>query len=526
MAKANYYKHKNSWAGRAARAAESAKSNAGSSGRPVLQMDRQPSGDYSWSGDVWTPPVNTGRSGRVPNTGSSGRQVTPPRNWSTPGPENRHYQDQLAAQAWSQAKALALALASLNDGVGLALDLADMGDALSWMLPPGLKGDVQQSTKQFKPIREDNGVRRQLALTDPVNGDWWTFGWPFNTQGGVNYQNTLSIWEVTPLSQGDWDPNKPQAEFLGWLPAQTWNLGAYGSSVTQNWAEFGQTGQNMTMWQNNNNEFIQNNTLVNGMGVDFTGYTRLGTDIYYDIILGPFPSEAAARAAGEQRLAQQRRGYATVPQPYRPIYPASLIDDVNFLKQAFGVQTYDGPLFEDGTGVAPSGVTIIPPKGPPISFPDPSWPHKPPAGTKEKKARATAGLLRVAQSIFHQITEYGDLVDALVDAVGPKAGKPPKGLAARSLWLFEHVHDIDVGDAIVNIAWNQFEDYAIGKGLFGTNVAAARARGDRYAFRTLNSANGYGGLDELGELYGDFSQQYVEPRKDDLKRYLSDRFGL
>ena len=84
----------------------------------------------------------------------------------------------------------------------------------------------------------------------------------------------------------------------------------------------------------------------------------------------------------------------------------------------------------------------------------------------------------------------------------------------------------DVGDAIVNLAWNQFEDYVLGKGLFGLNKRAAQARGDRYAFRTLNSANGYGSVEALGEAYGEFSKENVNPTKEKLKKFLTERFGI
>ena len=85
---------------------------------------------------------------------------------------------------------------------------------------------------------------------------------------------------------------------------------------------------------------------------------------------------------------------------------------------------------------------------------------------------------------------------------------------------------MDISDAIVNLAWNQFEDYVIGTQLFARNKRAAEARGDRYGFRTLNSVNNLGGPEELGKLYGEFSKEYVNPTKDDLSRFLSERFGI
>ena len=101
-----------------------------------------------------------------------------------------------------------------------------------------------------------------------------------------------------------------------------------------------------------------------------------------------------------------------------------------------------------------------------------------------------------------------------------------KGPVMKSAFVWTHLDKVDVGDAIVNLAWNQFEDYVLGRGLFGLNKRAAQARGDRYAFRTLNSANGYGSVDALGEAYGEFSKENVNPTKEKLKKFLTERFGI
>ena len=101
-----------------------------------------------------------------------------------------------------------------------------------------------------------------------------------------------------------------------------------------------------------------------------------------------------------------------------------------------------------------------------------------------------------------------------------------KGPVMKSAFVWTHLDKVDIGDAIVNIAWNQFEDYVLGKGLFGLNKRAAEARGDRYAFRTLNSANGYGSVDALGEAYGEFSKEHINPTKQQLKDWLTERFGI
>ncbi|QIG67930.1 hypothetical protein EVB54_001 [Rhizobium phage RHph_Y67] len=191
-----------------------------------------------------------------------------------------------------------------------------------------------------------------------------------------------------------------------------------------------------------------------------------------------------------------------------------------------GLQVRDVGAEDDWLGAEPGQKTIIPPKGPVLTIPGEPVPHPPGPGTKEKKARVGAGLFKVAQSLFHAITEYGDAVDAFFDAIPKKKRCKTKSLVGKSWCVFMHLDDIDVGDAIVNLAWNEFEDRFIGKQLFARNQKAAQARGDPYGFRTLNSVNGFGGLDGLGELYGEFSQRYVNPRKEDLKQFLTEKFGI
>lgn len=256
-------------------------------------------------------------------------------------------------------------------------------------------------------------------------------------------------------------------------------------------------------------------------GATFIGGSTRPADISTDIRIGVGSTKDAAL---EDAGALKQGTVTFVPDFEALRWPNVLVPLRNLLGILNGTHEETGdvdPVNQGGTK------TIGVPGGPVITVPTkPGEPAHPPGyGTKEKKARVSHGMFKIAQSLFHGITEYGDLVDAVFDAI-PKAKRcKTKSLVGKSLCIATHLDDIDIGDAIVNIAWNEFEDRVIGRG-FGLNQKAAQARGDPYGFRTLNSINGFGGVDELGELYGDFSKEYVNPRKQDLKDYLTRRFGI
>jgi len=264
----------------------------------------------------------------------------------------------------------------------------------------------------------------------------------------------------------------------------------------------------------------------------FEGYSRKKDDCLYfrsffiDLDVGEDKAASgkgyATKEAALEAVGIKPAGLAFVPDwPYIPNFAVGARNFIGALNGTHSETVPLDPVNQGGTK------TIGTPGGPVITVPTKPGepPHPPGNGTKEKKARVGAGLFKVAQSLFHGITEYGDLVDALFDAI-PKAKRcKTKSLVGKSMCVFTHLDDIDIGDAIVNIAWNEFEDRIIGAG-FGLNAKAAKARGDRYAFRTQNSVNGFGGVDQLGELYGDFSKEYVNPRKQDLKDFLSRKFGI
>ncbi|MBY5438861.1 hypothetical protein [Rhizobium leguminosarum] len=236
-------------------------------------------------------------------------------------------------------------------------------------------------------------------------------------------------------------------------------------------------------------------------------------------------SPAVSSGGDRLKALKAQRRFDGLPRAVTRLPPWYAVPVYNLLKQGFGLQVRDVPETDGFLGAEPGGKTIVPPRGPVLTIPGEPLPHPPGPGTKEKKARVSGGLIAIAQKAFHAITEYGDAVDALFDAIPKEKRCKTKSLVGKSWCVYLHLDDVDIGDAIVNLLWNQFEDEVIGTELFARNQKAAEARGS-HGFTTLNSINGYGGLDALGELYGDFSKEYVNPVKDDLKEFLTRKFGI
>ena len=215
--------------------------------------------------------------------------------------------------------------------------------------------------------------------------------------------------------------------------------------------------------------------------------------------------------------------FTPIPAKYEFKHPYA-----NLISELAGARIVDIPR-DDPVGLGGQRL-IAPPNGPVIVVPTKPGepPHPPGNGTKETKRLVGGAAFFFTQKVFHGITEYQDVLDAVYGALPAELRRTfkAKGPVMKSAFVWTHLDKVDVGDAIVNLAWNQFEDYVLGRGLFGLNKRAAQARGDRYAFRTLNSANGYGSVDALGEAYGEFSKENVNPTKEKLKKFLTERFGI
>lgn len=530
-----YYGHKPSWK-QARDAGQGARRTAAP---PVLEMNRSPSGGYQFEGRTYTPdPRSSGRPS-VP--------VVPQKNSWGGGEDNRYPSERRAAQRMARAKAIArfapsaLAAANFINDVAAAANWNQsdwdnfMGDGtlpapFDWLNP-----DPSNPIFGGLPVNQKSAVPMPAGsiYTQDPSGKWWGVAPPFagGFQGTVVQTLNNTTWPPPGTTNsnniGHWSARKQFADPINYpvdrAPATGWRkvpYGAYLAFYRGNWwnVQAGTPVPNFEAWAIGMEEYIPFN---------FPDPPAPAAGV-----LVPTPVRQSQGAT----LVEAQNPVTSLPAFISkqalllnaPMWPQWGIAIANAVKQAQGVQFRESEDTDDWNGATPGEQTVIPPAGPVIIIPTKPGlpPGRPTVGTKEKKGLVGKGLLSVAQTIFHGITEYGDVVDALFDAIPRKQRCKTKSLVGKSVCVATHLDSIDIGDAIVNIAWNQFEDWAIGRGLFETNVKAARARGDRYAFRTLNSVNGYGGIDELGELYGDFSQSYVEPNKDKLKKYLTERFGF
>lgn len=97
---------------------------------------------------------------------------------------------------------------------------------------------------------------------------------------------------------------------------------------------------------------------------------------------------------------------------------------------------------------------------------NPNSPHilRPPKGPELKiKAAAAGGILGVASRIYDNVTEGGDIIDALADAI---PGKPCGGKLLDKLdCVIANWDKIDPVKAAGNLLYNHYEDKLVGKGL-------------------------------------------------------------
>lgn len=519
---AKYYAHKPSWRGGPSRGSTATP--------PILEMNRQPSGGYSFSGRSYTPDLNRGAS--VPAAG---------RKWGntalTPVQQRARLMGNITRFGMGGSAAARLAIEAL--GAAQNWDQADwdnfMGSGnlpapFDWLNPPeGLFPNQPPG-----PVTQQRKGAPSATFWSP--GPYYGLPVPFDgAETGLGYSFSRSVLERiiahNPSPIAVWNPwyfgQAGGARNTSDLLA---NLGVVGSGNQYGWnfhevyGFFGQSpigaalrltvGDGRIPWKFTWTSEIYTSTIS---AADALAHSA-------DI---PLVSVSYVKHPTTGVITKTQAAPVAVAPAYSPVpWTWAQVDAANLLKQIVGRQVRDEVAEDDWLGAQPGGKTIIPPKGPILTVPGEPLPHPPGVGTKERKARVGLGLLSVAQKMFHAITEYGDAVDALFDAIPKKYRCKTKSLVGKSWCVFMHLDRVDIGDAIVNLAWNQFEDYVLGTALFGTNAKAAKARGDRYAFRTQNSINGFGGIDDLGELYGEFSQKYVNPRKEDMKRFLTEKFGI
>lgn len=524
-----YYKHKPYWA-RPEDWVTRKPSGAKQTGPRVLETTRSPSGEWAFNGKEYTAPARDDRGFRkgtsVPNTRPSGMAEFSKRNMMK----------QRMAAMLNKAN-IAMAIADNAQGI------IDYGwdDFWEGKAPPPfdfLNRDIPPEWLPTKTPGASQPLPEQSTTYQGEDGTWYAIPPSYDfasVPGGYQYrvddypQNWPPPGHNLFQTHGEiknWEENRtgPPWDVIPGSPDTSWELTVFQGSLfwhvkTFNYAratgggipgEFGVQARAETLY------------------VPYSGSTPPGAPGVTGLPLGVGATEQEALNPGTPSRTVMTP-INVLPPPYEWQHPY-----VNILKQMAGTRIVDIPgVNVDLDPVGHGGQRVImTPGGPPIRVPTKVGepPHPPGNGTKERKRLVGGAAFFITQKIFHGITEYQDLLDAIFDALPADIQKQFKkmhqGPIMKSAFVWTHLDKVDIGDAIVNIAWNQFEDYVIGRGLFGMNKKAAQARGDRYAFRSLNSANGLGNLDALGEAYGEFSKEYVNPQKDDLKRFLSERFGL
>lgn len=158
------------------------------------------------------------------------------------------------------------------------------------------------------------------------------------------------------------------------------------------------------------------------------------------------------------------------PEPaWRPGMPWALMP-YNPISEPTPYEPYPQPVPNPDPGVV-----IVHPPGPPVK---PTVPGVPAPGVKERKFtgrnRALLEAFRATQRFFHGVTEYGDMVDAIYEALPDRLQKEGLNPAEKSWEIYKHLDDVNMSEAIKNLLWNQVEDYVIGKGFKSVQDAANR----------------------------------------------------
>lgn len=499
--------------------------------RPVLEATRQPSGEFAFNGEVYTPPAKNA-SGR-----RSGRSVPDTRPSGMDNFRKMNMMKQRMSSFMNKAN-VAMAVADLMGDPHRQQQLLDYGwdDFMEGRLPPPFDFLNSEIPAEWLPTRQADvevPMPEGTFYAQSPDGRWYGIPPAFALTGAHIHRNMAGVPTAWPppgrLSSGTISGAVKYSKQNLTLPA--WDQ--INEDLTQNWyAGWHDIQDNGSAAEKTWSVSHQIYSLYQGSLGTRGGY--VGSFGYHlprsDDVRPPAPellnlpvSEGDTLEEASVRVTPGAIVMSALPVPYRWAHPYA-----NLIRQVAGARMVD---FGDVDPVGQGGTkTIAAPGGPiytvPVKTGEP--PHPPGNGTKERKRLVGGKMFFFTQKLFHGITEYQDLLDALFEALPKELRKQfkSKGPIMKSAFVWHHLDKVDIGDAIVNIAWNQFEDYVIGTQLFGRNKRAAEARGDRYAFRTLNSANDYGGLNALGEAYGEFSKEYVNPKKEDLKRFLTERFGI
>nr|QXN72839.1 MAG: hypothetical protein [Microvirus sp.] len=117
---------------------------------------------------------------------------------------------------------------------------------------------------------------------------------------------------------------------------------------------------------------------------------------------------------------------------------------------------------------------VVGPRGA-VAQPGRHRPARPGQRVKERKVKvlAVSPSLPVVR-IFSQVTEAGDLIDAVYEALPEDLRKGRRRMTRKLKQIYDHYDKVDIGQAIENIIENQLEDFVIGKVGQGASKGAQR----------------------------------------------------
>lgn len=259
----------------------------------------------------------------------------------------------------------------------------------------------------------------------------------------------------------------------------------------------------------NYQQFIADVSITSCGPDSLVGTRVLGVDPIYTstrsiLLLEPTPEGPyQARVSTWQHRAVQgpaywvQRQYAPVPRVEPDVVPwAPSVDPmVQPVKQPvedphpipYRVLPYRRPhpwrVEQSEWGPAPAAVVredpgvVLDSVAPPAAAP----PHEtkpPPPGTKEKKVKLSL-FWRGAKKAMSEITEYGDAMDDIYNAIPESVrGKRKRGRKKRWAYVYAHVNDVDWGDAVWNILKDQAEDMFYGRSAKAGQKAGHYATGN------------------------------------------------
>lgn len=164
------------------------------------------------------------------------------------------------------------------------------------------------------------------------------------------------------------------------------------------------------------------------------------------------------------------------PSPYTPSFPVPVVS---------GPVPQPRPLTEPGIQVTPRGPTKVRPGHTRVK-PRPRDRERKFAGRKGFAHILAAWLLRVSSGVYNGITETVDLVSAIYSALPSEIiARHPNNLPQKDILpfmlgaIYRHIDQIDMQEALTNVAKNAIEDAAWGR--YFAAVSKVTDRGTNYS---------------------------------------------